>query len=1228
MRVRRTWTMAVLGLCCFGASIGFLSAQELGNPQPTAPSPSGLTKAEWLRAEDLKEQLKKLTKTGRLKEALKAASTLAELFDKQLGTKDFRSADAHWDAEALRRMLKLGAASQKMFTDLGALEQRAAALEAKGDYETARPLRQEALTTERDLLGDEHPKTADGYNNLGANLNGLGRYADAEKNLRKALKLKQRLLGEKNPGTALGYSNLAVTLSFQKRFTEAEKAYVEALTGFHVLLGDTHPLTVNTRESLAFIQDEQGRYAEAERSYRFVLTVYRRLRGEEDPKTANSYHRLARTLYFEGIYGEAEEHCRRALALRRQFRGEEDVDTVDSYGLLAAILNQQLRFSEAEPICARRLALCLKVYGDAHVDTAESYNLLASNLSGQGRYAEAEQAWNTTLDLRRRFLGEEHRETVDCYGNIAMVLHQQRKYAEAETFGRRAVKQYEILLGKSHADDTLKRSSLLIAVAASYHNLASTLDELGRQGEAEVYSRKALTTRIRVLGEEHPNTVNAYAALAVILYHKGEYTKAEEVLRKAALPFERARDQIASSSLDRVAFSSACSPLLFLAALLARNGKSDEAWEWLERSLARGTSAELLFRRGLTGDDRSHRVAIARRLAHLDTLIEQRGALTVNTEAERKEHESLLTERRQLQVDLDVVGGTLSHAPNLNRTELLEEREMVREGQRIYGVASGRPSTRAAVQSALPDDAAFITWVDIFPPSAQSSGLIGEHWAVLLRAFGSPTWVRLNGSGRGGAWTEDDYLLTDALLATLDSPKSNWRPLASKLRIQRLQPLQEYLAAKGGRPAVRRLIVLPSVRMSGLPVEALCDNLTISYALSATLYCQQRQEPPVTGIGLFAVADPSFEGLARVKPMAKQRSAGGLLVTAVAPGSKAATAGLKPGDVLLRYGGAELGSLDDLSRQVELRTKDREVTIAIWREGRTSERVLLSGNLGVVVVDEPNPIAIANHHNADNAPPSGGDDENWRSLPGSRAEVEALRHLFVDAGTEATVLTDAEANTKRLDDLAGSGALGKFRYLHMATHGVTDNHFPLGSAIILARAPTPPAMRSEVGLAADNDRLSADHILRTWQLHADMVTLSACETALGKFELGEGFIGFTQALLLAGSRSVCLSLWKVDDAATALLMERFYQNLLGRRSGLKEPMKKAPALAEAKAWLRALPRDEALKRLARLREGAQRGKGRPLQPLLPEVPTLTGNDVAPYAHPFYWAAFIILGDPD
>jgi CHAT domain-containing protein len=129
-------------------------------------------------------------------------------------------------------------------------------------------------------------------------------------------------------------------------------------------------------------------------------------------------------------------------------------------------------------------------------------------------------------------------------------------------------------------------------------------------------------------------------------------------------------------------------------------------------------------------------------------------------------------------------------------------------------------------------------------------------------------------------------------------------------------------------------------------------------------------------------------------------------------------------------------------------------------------------------------------------------------------------------------------------------------------------------------------------------------------------------------------------------------LWKVDDVATALLMQRFYANLLGRRAGLTAPLPKAEALKEAKSWLRGLRRSEVLAAATELSGGVERGKGvkarqssevsaagkaddRPDAAAylrgelrrLSDRSQFVDND-RPYAAPYYWAAFVLAGDPD
>jgi CHAT domain-containing protein len=144
-----------------------------------------------------------------------------------------------------------------------------------------------------------------------------------------------------------------------------------------------------------------------------------------------------------------------------------------------------------------------------------------------------------------------------------------------------------------------------------------------------------------------------------------------------------------------------------------------------------------------------------------------------------------------------------------------------------------------------------------------------------------------------------------------------------------------------------------------------------------------------------------------------------------------------------------------------------------------------------------------------------------------------------------------------------------------------------------------------------------------WKLDADLVVLSACQTALGRDTQGDGLLGFAHAFLSRGARSVVLSRWKVDDTATALLMTRFYENLLAR-----QPLGRAAALDEARAWLRKLSRKQAEGLAAALQAGklsSTRGKAVDLPPR--EQPSLPAGE-RPYEHPYFWASFTLVGDHD
>src|SRR5205807_2939749 len=126
-------------------------------------------------------------------------------------------------------------------------------------------------------------------------------------------------------------------------------------------------------------------------------------------------------------------------------------------------------------------------------------------------------------------------------------------------------------------------------------------------------------------------------------------------------------------------------------------------------------------------------------------------------------------------------------------------------------------------------------------------------------------------------------------------------------------------------------------------------------------------------------------------------------------------------------------------------------------------------------------------------------------LPGTRQELLGLARVF----SKTQLLMGPEASEESLDRLATSGDLRAFRYLHFATHGVLDEQHPMRSALILAQDRLPdPAAAAANGKDVSDGRLTAERILRRWKLDAELVTLSACDTGLGRFSGGEGPLGF------------------------------------------------------------------------------------------------------------------------
>lgn len=193
----------------------------------------------------------------------------------------------------------------------------------------------------------------------------------------------------------------------------------------------------------------------------------------------------------------------------------------------------------------------------------------------------------------------------------------------------------------------------------------------------------------------------------------------------------------------------------------------------------------------------------------------------------------------------------------------------------------------------------------------------------------------------------------------------------------------------------------------------------------------------------------------------------------------------------------------------------------------------------------------------------GVDFERFGPLPEAEEEVKTLGRLYGAVNSRVFIGPDAREKVVKTE-------AAKYEVLHFATHGLLDNRNPMFSFLTLAHTAEDP---NEDGLLEAREILNMD-------LHAKLAVLSACQTARGRVGTGEGVIGMSWALFVAGVPTTVASQWKVDSASTTSLMIDFHRRLTKKQT-------KAEALRQASLGLLRSER---------------------------------------YRHPFYWAGFVMIGD--
>ncbi len=1187
-----------------------------------------------LRAERLGERIAGLLEAGRYAEAVPLAAELVENQERLFGTEDVETAYClnvlgHLLSKAGRaesavphhsRALRifqqtLGAEDPAVVDTLGAL---GFAWLLAGKPETAEPYLDRNLELSLAVYGPEHPRTADSLNNLGYLRAVQARVGEARSYYEQSLKISEKTIGRDHPRTSDVLANLARLLEDEGDLDGARRAYAEVLAIREKTLGSEHPKTARSHGDLGRVLLAQADAAGAWQAYQRAIEIVEGL-DPQHPDRTRYLNGLGSVLKAQGDYEGARTLFESALALSRQLRGPEHPDTATGHTNVASVLEQLGELEEAESHYERALGLDRKLFGARHPHTANSLSNLGSVRERRGDFASAGRLYEEALSIREQRLGSGHPDTAITLTNLGHLLKAMGELAGAQRRYQRALAIRTEKLGPKHPK-----------TAASLNNLAAALEARGDLARARELYEQALKIRLEIVGEEHPATAVSLNNLGLIVAAMGDPTLAAAFLSRALA----IREEVYGPDHPEVATS-----LTNLGSLLRFSDEPENERSYLERALAirlASLGAEhpatalshhslgyLLLRLGDLEGSRSHferAVAIREKVlgpAHPDTASSLLGLAVLEEASGRLERAVALTARaveifERWLVPVLEMGSEADKRLFLRTLSGLPHRAV---SLHLRSLPASREAARLALTTLLRHKGRALE-AAVTGLQRLRRGLIGESEPLLqelaeLRALQAALMLRpptsLDAARLAERLTELGTEIRDRE-AELAERSAAFRQASEPIRLATLQEalspdtaLVEFFVFEPfdvrakANPWGRSRYAAYVLRRSGAPAAVdLGETEVIDAAVTSFRLALANPRPDVRE----RARELDALTMAKVRPLLGEAS-----VLVLAPDGDL---NLVPFAALVDSTGSYLIERYRLSYV----TSGSDLLVA----GPVAE-----ARQPPLIVGAPNFEAVPEFWEGDVGSASRQDDlpESLDPLPGAAAEARAIGRIL---GLESERVLTGRAAT----ETAVKAARGP-RILHLATHGFFLPDLVLPAPItpapdlLLERAEETRDdvfLRSALALAgfdqrqagnsADDGVLTALEVIGLDLWGTEIVTLSACETGVGKVRSGQGVFGLRRALILAGAGSQMMTLWKVDDESTRNLMESWYAQI-------RDGVGRAEALREVQlAFLRGQPLPKA---------PVARGV-RPLAALRNKVDPLTIGT----RHPSYWASFILVGE--
>jgi CHAT domain-containing protein/tetratricopeptide (TPR) repeat protein len=1021
-----------------------------------------------------------------------------------------------------------------------------------GAYVRARPLIEKALQTVRQTLGEEHSVYGTSLNNLALLDQTLGDYARAERLFRQALRIKKQTVGENDPGYVNALGNLAELYRVTGAYARALPLQEKALQILKRAGGEDSPSYALTLNNLALLYRAMGDHARAEKFLAQALQIQKRIVGEGHSLYATTLNNLASLYKAMGAYARALPLYEQALRIRKKALGERHAHYAASLHHLATLYEATGASARALPLYEQALAIKKQALGENHPDYAGVLVNLGGLYRTMGDYARAEPLLEQALRISKQTLGEDHPDHAINLNNLALLYQDRGDSARALRLYDQALQTWKRTLGEQHP-----------TYAAGLTNLAVIYWDRGEYAKALPLCEQALRIKQRTLGEDHPDYAVSLNNLAQLYRAQGDRAKAQAAFVRAL----RIKQRVLGEDHPSCAVG-----LDNLALLYASGQRWPEAWKAT-------LQAERIFRR--------HVSRVLPALAEPDQLTFlrywHRGSLysALSLGLLRPSDETAVT----LSAGSLINGKAVAQQALASRVLLARDHPDPASARLIEELLAVRKHLANLTFQGPPAGQVVAYRQDLARLGGREQDLATQLGRVQSSALLADPWVELDQLRR--ALPDRGVLIDLARFPVLDfranKGKGQWQPAR----------YGAWVVPPRGRGSVRLIDLGPAA-----PIDRAVQAVRRDLAAAPARMRQAGEPDAERALG---------------RPL---HTLAGLILRPLWPhiaGSERWL--LSPDGALWLVPWAAL-PLPDGSYAVEKHTvsylvSGRDLAQKPARAQRGSAAVVLADpdyDLGPTQAQRlrttPGPALLLRGRTA------AGPLPRFRRLPGTAVEARAITPALQRyAGESPRLYTGKEA----LEGVVK--ALRRPRVLVLSTHGFflddqVDAVLPLsaeasrGLKLMHSWRPRPRGekvqvlenalLRCGLALAGANQRNQAtadseDGILTGLEIAGcdlrgtELVVLSACETGLGKVNVGEGVAGLRQAFQLAGAEAVLATLWQIPDRETARLMSRFFRELAGGRG-------KAEALRRAQ--------------LEVIRQRRARGKA---------------------AHPFYWAAFALTG---